>query len=118
MNEYLSVLKKYADFEGRARRREYWMFVLFNIIFAVAAGVVDSLLGLGFVVYGAYALATLVPSIAVCARRLHDIGKSGWMMLVALIPLIGSIWLIVLLVTDSQPGSNEYGANPKEIAVA
>ena len=85
MNWYLLVLKKYADFNGRARRKEYWMFVLFNIIFAVAAMVLDNLLGLNFdpipygTIYMLYALATLIPSLAAAVRRLHDIGKSGWM---------------------------------------
>jgi uncharacterized membrane protein YhaH (DUF805 family) len=124
MNWFLLVLKKYADFNGRARRKEYWMFVLFNIIFAVAAMIVDNLLGLTFgaigygVVYMLYALATLIPGLAVGVRRLHDIGKSGWMILIALIPIIGAIWLIVLLVTDGEPGANQYGANPKQVAVA
>jgi uncharacterized membrane protein YhaH (DUF805 family) len=124
MNWYLLVLKKYADFNGRARRKEYWMFVLFNIIFAVAAMIVDNLLGLTFgaigygVVYLLYAFATLIPGLAVSVRRLHDIGKSGWMILIALIPIIGAIWLIVLMVTDGEPGANQYGPNPKQVAVA
>jgi uncharacterized membrane protein YhaH (DUF805 family) len=124
MNWYLLVLKKYADFNGRARRKEYWMFVLFNIIFAVAAMIVDNLLGLTFgaigygVVYMLYALATLIPGLAAGVRRLHDIGKSGWMILIALIPIIGAIWLIVLMVTDGEPGANQYGSNPKQVAVA
>jgi uncharacterized membrane protein YhaH (DUF805 family) len=122
MNWYLLVLKKYAEFNGRARRTEYWMFLLFHIIVAVAAMLVDNLLGLTFgeipygFIYMAYALATIIPGLAVTVRRLHDIGKSGWMILVSLIPLIGGIWLLVLMLTDSQPGNNEYGPNPKEVA--
>lgn len=124
MNWYLLALKKYADFNGRARRKEYWMFFLFSIIFAIAAMILDNLLGLNFdpipygTIYMLYTLGTLIPSIAVGVRRLHDIGKSGWMILVSLIPFIGFIWLIVLFVTDSQPGSNEYGPNPKEVPAA
>lgn len=124
MNWYLLVLKKYTDFSGRSRRKEYWMFVLFNLIFAVAAMTIDNLLGLTFgaigygFVYVAYALATLIPGLAVSVRRLHDIGKSGWMVLIALIPIIGAIWLIVLMVTDSEPTTNQYGPNPKQVAVA
>lgn len=112
MNWYLAVLKKYAVFSGRARRTEFWMFVLFNFIIAIVLGGVDVMLGLGFL--GAlYALATIVPSLAVGARRLHDIGKTGWWQLVGLVPLIGLIILIVFFVMDSNPGDNQYGPNPK-----
>lgn len=115
MEWYLKALRQYADFEGRARRKEYWMFTLFNLIFAILALVVGGLIGeSGVILYFLYVLGTLIPNLAVAVRRLHDVGKSGWMYLVALIPLVGFIWLLVLLVTDSQPGSNEYGPNPKE----
>ncbi len=113
MNWYLTVLKEhYADFKGRARRKEYWMFVLFNIIVSVVIAVIASVIGLKFL-SSLYSLAVLVPCLALTARRLHDIGKSGWWMLIALVPLIGSIWLLVLLVLDSQPETNAWGANPK-----
>ncbi len=121
MNYYIKAIKNYAVFTGRARRKEYWMFVLFNIIFAIAAMILDNVLGLawGMAGYGPlyllYLLFALVPGIAVGARRLHDVGKSGWMMLVGLIPLVGGIWLLVLFCTDSQPGPNNYGPNPKEM---
>ncbi len=118
MNWYLKVLKQYADFSGRARRKEYWMFVLFNIIFAIAAMILDTVLGIGFAgfgpIYGLYLLAMLIPSIAVGVRRLHDIGKSGWMMLVIFIPFVGGIWLLILFILEGQAGTNEYGPNPKE----
>jgi len=119
MKWYLKVLKQYADFTGRARRQEYWMFVLFNIIFSAAAGMVDGMLGSNIterlgIVGTLYYLAILVPSIAVAVRRLHDVGKSGWMVLIILIPLVGFIWLIVLLATDGQSGENKWGTNPKE----
>ena len=119
MNWYLKVLRQYADFNGRARRQEYWMFFLFNVIFGIVAMVLDNILGLanpmvGYgPLYGIYSLAVLIPGLAVAARRLHDVGKSGWMLLIALIPLIGGIWLLVLLLGDSQPGENKYGPNPK-----
>ena len=122
MNWYLKVLKQYADFNGRARRKEYWMFVLFNIIFAIVAVILDNILGIAIEgigygpLYGLYTLAVLIPGLAVAVRRLHDIGKSGWMILIALIPLVGGIWLLVLLVTDSNPGENQYGQNPKEVS--
>jgi len=98
------------------------MFVLFNIIFAIAATLLDNVLGLniGLLPYGfiyfAYMLAVLIPGIAVGVRRLHDVGKSGWMILIGLIPSIGSIWLIILFCTDSQSGSNEYEPNPKALS--
>ncbi len=113
MNWYVKVLKQYADFNGRARRQEYWMFILFNIIFSIAAGGLDSILGTWGAIGGIYALAVLLPSLAVGVRRLHDIGKSGWMLLVVLIPIIGAIWLIILFATEGAHGSNEYGADPK-----
>lgn len=121
MNWYLKVLKQYADFSGRARRKEYWMFFLFNMIFAFLAAIIDNVVGtaspeLGYgIFYGIYALAMFIPGLAVGVRRLHDVGKSGWMLLIAFIPLIGAIWLLVLLLTDSQEGTNNWGENPKEI---
>jgi uncharacterized membrane protein YhaH (DUF805 family) len=121
MNWYLKVLKQYADFSGRARRKEYWMFALFNLIFIIVAMVLDNILGLtaGELPYGLfyflYVLAVLIPGLAVAVRRLHDVGKSGWMILISLIPIIGAIWLLVLMVTDSNPGENKYGLNPKEV---
>ena len=118
MNWYFQVLKKYAVFSGRARRKEYWMFVLFNIIFTIVASILDAVLlptvmgGFG-PLYCLYALAVLVPSLAVSVRRLHDVGKSAWFFLVALIPIVGGIWLLVVTCGDSTPGENQYGANPK-----
>lgn len=119
MNWWLTAMKKYVDFSGRARRKEYWMFVLFNIIFSIVAIILDNLLGtanedLGYgLIYGLFGLAILLPTLAVTVRRLHDIGKSGWWILISLIPIIGGIWLFILTVTDSQPGDNQYGPNPK-----
>lgn len=121
MKWYLKVLRQYADFNGRARRKEYWMFALFNVIFLLIAAVLDNLLGLTFneqIPYGylyiMYALVVIIPGLAVAVRRLHDVGKSGWFYLIALIPIIGSIWLLVLFLTDGNPGPNQYGPNPKE----
>lgn len=119
MNWYLKVLKQYADFKGRARRKEFWMFVLFNMIFAIIAMIIDRITGLTFgelpygVFYLIYCLAIIVPSLALWVRRLHDISKNGWMILIAFIPIVGAIWLIVLAVQDSTPGENQYGPNPK-----
>ena len=122
MHWYLKVLEQYADFNGRARRKEYWMFTLFHIIFAIIAAILDSLISLPIgdsinsLITGLYLVAILIPSLAVSVRRLHDIGISGWMILVALIPIAG-IGLLVLFVLDSDPGENQYGANPKEVKV-
>jgi len=119
MNEYIECWKKYCVFAGRARRREYWMFVLFNTLISFGISFVLALIGgamrapgislLGHV----YTLAVLLPGLAVLARRLHDSGKSGWWFLITFVPLIGWIILLVFLCRDSQPGANAYGANPK-----
>ena len=120
MNYYIECLtQKYFCFSGRARRKEYWMFALFNYIAGLIVGFVGGFIGgvtgltalayLGVV----YHLAALLPGLGVCARRLHDIGKSGWWFLIVLVPFVGPIVLIVFLCLDSQPGENSYGANPK-----
>lgn len=119
MEWYIKCLRQYADFSGRARRREYWMFCLFNFLVSFCLGFVAGLLGalmdanLTSLVW-IYALAIFIPSLAVCIRRLHDVGKSGWMYLIVLIPLVGAIWLLVLFCTNGEPGANKWGVNPKE----
>jgi uncharacterized membrane protein YhaH (DUF805 family) len=89
----------------------------FNMDFAFLAICTDDLVGTNGLFYLLYGLAVFVPGLVAGARRLHDVGKSGWMLLIALIPMIGSIWLIVLMATDSNVGGNEYGQNPKEVLV-
>ena len=120
MEWYLKVVRdNYANFEGRARRQEYWMFVLFNFLFIVAIALVSGVLsGLleapGFMfLYLIYVLAVFIPSLAVAVRRLHDVGKSGGFYLISLIPLIGGIWLLILFVTEGDKGPNQYGPDPK-----
>lgn len=122
---YKSVLtEKYADFTGRARRAELWWFALVNfvayiVIFVVAfilGSISDGLGALGVFLYVVYALAVIVPSLAVAVRRLHDTGKSGWMLLIGLIPLVGPIVLLVFYFTDGDPGDNQYGASPKYVS--
>jgi uncharacterized membrane protein YhaH (DUF805 family) len=119
MNWYLQALKKYADFSGRARRKEYWFFVLFYIIILIALMILDgfvgtNIAGAGFgILTGIYMLAVLIPGIAVSVRRLHDTGRSGWWLLIDLVPLVGAIVLLVFMVIDSQPGQNAYGPSPK-----
>lgn len=124
MNWYLDVLRKYAVFEGRSRRAEYWYFFLYNVLFGIAAAIVDILAGtynkgLGIGLVGViYALAVLLPSLAVAIRRLHDTNRSGWWLLIAFIPLAGAIALIVFYAQDSDPGDNTYGPNPKSAPTA
>lgn len=120
MNYFIDCLtKKYACFSGRARRQEYWMFVLFNfiagIIIGVIAGVLVSVTNVTAFAYlgSIYNLAVLIPGFAVHFRRLHDTGRSGWWWLLAFIPIIGWIVLLVFCCLDSQPGENKYGPNPK-----
>ncbi|MFG2961796.1 MULTISPECIES: DUF805 domain-containing protein [unclassified Streptomyces] len=112
MNWYVDVLKKYAVFSGRARRQEYWMFFLFNVIISIVLAVVGRVIGfsaLGLI----YSLAVFLPGLGVAVRRLHDTGRSGWAILIALIPLIGTIILIVWLASEGKPEQNQYGTNPK-----
>jgi uncharacterized membrane protein YhaH (DUF805 family) len=114
MNWYLDVLKnKYATFTGRARRKEYWMFFLFNILIAIGLGIIEAIVGLPGILGGLYGLAVLIPGIAVTVRRLHDTGRSGWWILIAFLPLVGFIILLVFMVLDSHPGDNAFGPNPK-----
>jgi uncharacterized membrane protein YhaH (DUF805 family) len=113
MNWYVNVLKKYAEFSGRARRKEFWMFVLINFGISIALGLVDMALGDAGFLGGVYGLAVLVPSLAVSIRRLHDINKSGWTLLLGLIPLVGLILLIVFYAKEGDAGDNNYGPNPK-----
>jgi uncharacterized membrane protein YhaH (DUF805 family) len=115
---YLEVLRKYAQFDGRARRKEYWMFGLINVVISFGLGLVGGMMGMGGemgmnVLALIYTLAILVPSLAVGVRRLHDTGRSGMWLFIALIPLIGAIALLVFAVQDSEAGSNQYGSNPK-----
>lgn len=122
MDWYIQVLKKYAVFSGRSRRKEYWFFVLFNILISIGLSFVDGMLGTvnaetgTGILGGIYSLAVLIPSIAVLVRRLHDTDRSGWWALIGLIPIIGWIVLLVFVLLDSHPGQNQYGPNPKEAA--
>ena len=135
MNEYLNVIRNnYANFSGRARRREYWMFTLINTVILIllqipvqgaviamaaqeetgsgAAGFTGvSLVFAGLIVI--YALAVFVPTLAVAVRRLHDTGKSGWWYLISLVPVVGGLALLVFMVLDSEPGDNRWGPSPK-----
>ena len=122
MNWFLTAFKKYAVFEGRAQRSEYWYFVLFYTLIAIALAIVDSVTGsfnpsagLGLL-GGIFTLAMLIPSIAVSFRRLHDTDRSAWWLLIGLVPFIGVIVLLIFFALDSQPGTNRFGPNPKDSA--
>lgn len=121
---FLKAIRQYADFNGRARRKEYWMFTLFVALFALIlyiplliamfnqwTGVATFLM----VLYFLYSVGFFIPGLAVTVRRLHDVGKSGWFLFIGLIPIVGAFWLLILYLTDSMAGENEYGPNPKGI---
>ena len=123
---YLDVLTdKYSDFNGRARRKEYWMWTLSVTIIFIFAMIMDNLLGLNFELMGqdlgygwiylVAGIAHLIPGLAVVVRRLHDVGKSGWFYFIVLIPIIGVLWLLVLLCTEGKKEDNKWGTNPKSI---
>ena len=123
MEWFIKCIKQYADFKGRARRKEYWMFFLifWALCFLVtfAAIPIDVILEAEGIIWGTvmclFVLAFIVPNYAVTVRRLHDTGRSGWWLLINFIPYIGGIWLFVLTCLDSEPGTNKWGENPKEI---
>ncbi|MBC6460830.1 DUF805 domain-containing protein [Actinomadura sp. HBU206391] len=116
MNWYIAVLKNYSDFSGRARRTEYWIFFLVNVIISVVFGVLIVMTDGFLYVFLLYALAVLIPSLAVGVRRLHDTGRSGWWLLISLVPFVGAIILIYFFVLEGEPGDNVYGPNPKNAA--
>lgn len=113
MNWYLTVLKKYAVFDGRAGRQEFWFFFLFNLIVVIVLGFIDKMLGSAGFLGLIYALAVLLPNIGVSIRRLHDTNRSGWWLLLSFIPLIGAIVLLVFMALEGTPGANQYGEGPE-----
>jgi uncharacterized membrane protein YhaH (DUF805 family) len=131
MEWMLMPLKRYAEFSGRSRRKEYWMWFLFLIIVTVVTTYLDILLGLGGSATGTqsgggvsfnvnfglltilFMLAVLVPNLAVGARRLHDLDKSGWLLLIGLIPFFGWLYLLFQFAQPGQSGPNQYGPDPK-----
>ncbi|PSV32558.1 MULTISPECIES: DUF805 domain-containing protein [unclassified Photobacterium] len=120
MDWYLAVLKKYAQFNGRSRRKEFWFFTLFSALISMALGFADSLLGLPTIGddYGVlaalYSLFIVIPNIAVIVRRLHDQDRTGWWALIMFVPIVGILVLIYFMVQDSKPGDNRFGPNPKQ----
>ena len=113
-NWYLDVLKnRYAQFDGRAHREEFWTFVLVNILVSIGVAIVAAIIHL-WLLRVLYSLAVLIPSIALGARRLHDTNKSAWLLLIGLIPLIGWIVLIVFYAQEGDKGPNPFGPDPRE----
>lgn len=122
MDWYWEVLRKYTVFEGRAGRSEYWYFFLFNLIVSLALGVIDSAAGLTFdpglgVLGSIYTLAVFLPSLGVSIRRLHDADRSGWWLLISLIPIGGFVVLLVFLIQEGTAGPNRYGPVPSTVPV-
>ncbi|KDM92211.1 DUF805 domain-containing protein [Photobacterium galatheae] len=115
MKSYMNVIKNYANFSGRARREEYWLFWLTNLVIQIVLMTIDGAVGTGQAFFLIYSLLVFLPSLAVTVRRLHDSSRSGWWILIALIPVIGAIAGLYFMVVDSTPGKNEYGPNPKGI---
>jgi uncharacterized membrane protein YhaH (DUF805 family) len=120
MEWMLMPLRRYAEFSGRSQRKEYWMYILGLWLAVIVLSIIESILGLTGMVGGVYGplvalvlLGTLIPNIAVAVRRLHDIDKSGWWLLISFVPLIGSLVLLYFFVTDGTPGPNQFGADPK-----
>lgn len=125
MNYYLEAFRKYAEFSGRARRSEYWFFTLFNVLITLVLALLganlvrllglnaNGSLGLAYL----YLLVSLLPTVAVSVRRLHDIGLSGWWYLIVFVPL-GGLVLTILAIVDSQAGANRFGPNPKDLPAA
>jgi uncharacterized membrane protein YhaH (DUF805 family) len=109
------VLNKYAEFAGRAHRAEYWNFFLVNVVIYLALSAVESLVGIGGALSGLYGLAVLIPGIAAAVRRLHDTGRRGWWVLLALVPVLGTLALLVLLALEGEPGANAYGDSPAQL---
>lgn len=120
MEWFILALERYRDFSGRSRRREYWNYIVFYLLLGIGATFLDNLFGFSDLgdnvgpIYSLFFIIMLVPSLAVSVRRLHDINKSGWVLLVGLIPIIGFIWLLIYCLREGTYGPNQYGEDPKE----
>ncbi len=120
MQWFLKALKNYAGFSGRSQRAEFWYFMLFYMLIYIAVVFIETAVGLNASGVGIlsliFSLAMFLPSLAVSVRRLHDTDRTGWWVLIGLVPLLGLIVLIIFYVQDSTPGPNKYGPNPKAAA--
>jgi uncharacterized membrane protein YhaH (DUF805 family) len=123
VNYYVDVWRDYFDFSGRARRKEYWIFTLYHTVILVSGELLVGVLAnesspiaiVFTLIYVLYVLASIIPTIAVSVRRLHDIDKSGWWLFIGLIPVVGAIWSLILMCTDGTNGPNQYGPDPKAL---
>ncbi|CAM3739989.1 Inner membrane protein YhaH [Vibrio aerogenes CECT 7868] len=115
MNWFTAAFKKYTVFSGRARRKEYWMFYLFMMIFMLITCILDVLVGSYGLITGLFGLAVLLPSLSLTIRRLHDTGRSGWWCFITLVPVVGAIAFFVFTVLPGNFGDNQYGPDPKKI---
>ena len=119
MNWFIKGVSEYINFRGRARRREYWFYILFWYIGFILSTILDAVIAsiIDYQIFNIFkflfGVALLLPTYGVAVRRLHDIGKSAWWLLISLVPVIGSIWYLILMCLDGTPGSNQYGADPK-----
>ncbi|WP_020389960.1 DUF805 domain-containing protein [Kribbella catacumbae] len=119
MQWFTEVIKKYAVFSGRARRKEFWMFALFSTIISIVLGIIDRAIGTTYgagdsgVLQSIYGLAVLLPTIGVAIRRMHDTGRTGWWVLISLVPCVGWIIFIVFAAQEGAAGDNQYGPDPK-----
>ena len=121
MSWYVEAIKKFGTFSGRARRKEYWMFFLVNVVIEIVIGIISGILGsiskdliiVGTIITGLYGLFIFVPALACVVRRLHDVNKSGAWIFISLVPIVGAIWLLVLLCTEGTRGANNFGEDPK-----
>ena len=121
MNAFVNVVKESFNFSGRSRRREYWMFILFTFLISIILTIIEMIFGWEItedigILTTLFSLIMLIPSLSVTVRRLHDTGKSGWWILISLIPLIGGIIILIFTLMDSERGSNKYGPYPKKAA--
>ena len=114
MNWYIKVIKDFKNFSGRARRKEYWMFYLMNVIFGMIVAAVDMLIGFDRGLFSVvYSLFVLVPELSLTFRRLHDIDKSAWWLLLAFVPVVGAVVLLIFSLKEGTHGPNRYGEDPK-----
>ncbi len=116
MNWFIDcITKNYVNFSGRARRKEYWMFVLFSVILGIITVIIDRMISRSLIFTMIFSLAIFLPNLAVTVRRLHDTDKSGWWMLLQFIPYLGGFIILIFCLIDSTPGTNQYGENPKKL---
>jgi uncharacterized membrane protein YhaH (DUF805 family) len=118
MNSYMAALRRYAEFSGRSRRSEFWIFALVNFLVSLALGLIEAVVGLPPSLSVIYALFVLIPWIAVTVRRLHDTDRSGWWILVWFVPVIGFFVMLLFMILEGTKGPNRFGPDPKAAPAA